>query len=289
MEWTRYLQKPTYWLLALGVALATLHLTILDRAGEPNLMSLSILLWLAIASLLWDKRHQLHLESDLVSTLVGFTLIMLVLSRGLAPSGYHLRISPFVSGFGLALMASGVKGLWDYWKELLILGLLVIYSPLANFLQAIDLPVITAKASTFLLWITGFNAVREGVFINLPTGKVEVYGACSGIDSILLMLSIAVLFFLLIPIKPIQRIVCLVLAVFLGFVVNAARVSLMAVLVASRDMDAFDYWHGKDGSLIFSVIGVALFGLFCWFAYIRSFTTSDDSSENKLNDDLQNE
>ncbi|GFE68551.1 cyanoexosortase A [Chroococcus sp. FPU101] len=282
MEWTRYLQKPTYWLLALGVALATLHLTILDRAGEPNLMSLSILLWLAIGSLLWDKRHNLHLESDLVSTLVGFSLIMLILCRGLAPTGYHLKISPFVSGFGLALMASGVKRLLDYWKELLILGLLVLYSPLANVLQAINLPLITAKASTFLLWLTGFKVYREGVFINLPTGKVEVYGACSGIDSILLMLCIAVLFFLLIPIKTIQRIVCIGLAIFLGFIVNAARVSLMAILVASRDMEAFDYWHGKDGSLIFSVIGVALFGLFCWLAYVRNMANLADSTKEEV-------
>lgn len=282
MEWTRYLQKPTYWLLALGVALATLHLTILDRAGEPNLMSLSILLWLAIGSLLWDKRHNLYLESDLVSTLVGFSLIMLILCRGLAPTGYHLKISPFVSGFGLALMASGVKRLLDYWKELLILGLLVLYSPFSNFLQAINLPLITAKASTFLLWLSGFKVYREGVFINLPTGKVEVYGACSGIDSILLMLCIAVLFFLLIPIKPIQRIVCIGLAVFIGFMINAARVSLMAILVASSDMKAFDYWHGKDGSLIFSVIGVVLFGLFCWLAYIRPIANLADSTKEEV-------
>ncbi|PSF37980.1 cyanoexosortase A [Aphanothece hegewaldii CCALA 016] len=273
MEWTKYLQKSTYWLLALGVALATLHLTILDRSSEPNLMSLSILLWLAIGSLLWDKRHNLHLESDFVSTLVGFSLIMLILLRGLAPSGYHLKISPFVSGVGLALMASGVKRLYDYWKELLILGLLVLYTPFANILQAIDLPLLTAKVSTFILWFNGFNVYREGVNINLPTGKVEVYGACSGIDSILLMFNIAVLFFLLIPIKPIQRIVCLVLAIILGFIVNAFRVALMAILVAARNTEAFEYWHGNDGSLIFSVIGVVLFGLFCWFAYVRPFAT----------------
>lgn len=279
MEWTKYLQKPTYWLLALGVALATLHLTILDRSGEPNLMSLSILLWLAIGSLLWDKRHNLHLESDPVSTLVGFSLIMLILFRGLAPSGYHLKISPFVSGVGLALMASGVKRLSDYWKELLILGLLVLYSPFANFLQAIDLPVLTAKASTFLLWITGFQAYREGVNINLPTGKVEVYGACSGIDSILLMFSIAVLFFLLIPISNIQKIVCLVLAVFLGFIINAFRVALMAILVAAKNTEAFEYWHGNDGSLLFSVIGVGIFGLFCWFAYVRTFANLANSTK----------
>lgn len=279
MEWVKYLQKPTYWLLALGVALSTLHLTILDRSGEHNLMSLSILFWLAIGSLLWDKRYSLKLESDTVSTLVGFSLIMLILFRGLAPSGYHLRISPFVSAVGLALMASGVKRLHHYWKELFILSLLVLYTPVTNFLQAIDLPLLTAKVSTFMLWIAGFQAYREGVFINLPTGKVEVYGACSGIESIFLMLSIGILFFLLIPIGHLQKAICLVLAVFLGFVVNCVRVAIMALLVASRNMEAFDYWHGKDGSLIFSVISVAIFGLFCWFMYVRPLAHLTNSTE----------
>jgi cyanoexosortase A len=279
MEWTKYLQKPTYWLLALAVALALLHLTVLDRSDAPNLMSLSILLWLAIGSLLWDRRYDLKLESDPISTLVGFSLIVLILARGLAPSGYHLNLSPFVSAVGLALMASGVKRLLDYWKELLILGLLVLYTPVANFLQAIDLPLFTAKASTSILWLLGYQVYREGVTIDLPTGKVEVYGACSGIDSILLMLCIAILFFLLIPIEPLQRVVCLLLAGCLGFLINACRVALMAILVASRNTESFDYWHGDDGSLIFSVLAVGLFGVFCWFAYVRSLATLAHSNK----------
>jgi exosortase/archaeosortase family protein len=44
----------------------------------------------------------------------------------------------------------------------------------------------------------------------------------------------------------------------------------MAILVAQQQMAAFDYWHEGDGSLVFSLIAVLLFGLFCWFLLGRT-------------------
>jgi cyanoexosortase A len=176
-------------------------------------------------------------------------------------------------------MASGIKRLRFYWKELLILTLLALHNLFASFLQAIDLPLLTAKFGAFSLWLTGFNAYREGVIIALPTGKVEVYGACSGVESILLMVFIACLFLLLFPLSRLQQVVCLFLAACLGFAVNGVRVALMAILVAYSNQEAFKYWHGDDGSLIFAMIAVALFGLFCWFAYVRNFNSTSHSGD----------
>lgn len=62
-----------------------------------------------------------------------------------------------------------------------------------------------------------------------------------------------------------QKLFIPVVAATVGFVVNGIRVALMAVLVAKGDKGAFAYWHEGDGSLIFSLIAVALFFLFCWF------------------------
>jgi cyanoexosortase A len=269
VDWPKLLQEPTSWLLALTVTLAALHLTILDFSGQPNLMSISLLMWLAIASLLWDKRQTLNLNSGAFSSALGATLIALVLLRSISPAGYHLYASPLISGIGLALMASGIKGLRHYGKELFILTLLALYSQFSAILNAIDLPTLTAKFGNFALLLSGFPAYRDGVIIALPTGKVEVYGACSGVESIILMLYIACLFLLLIPLGRLQQLICLGVAVLLGFVTNGVRVALMAWLVAYANQEAFNYWHGDDGSLIFAIIAVGIFGLFCWFAYVR--------------------
>lgn len=279
MNWFKQIRQPDYWLLGLAVALVALHIAYLYRANEPNLMSLSLLLWLGIASSVWDRRDKLKLDSGTFSTFLGASLIAVVLLRSLSPAGYHTRISPFVSGLGLCLMASGVKRLRDYWRELLILSLLIFYPVMAGFLQAINLSSLTAQFSTFMLWMSGFNASREGLSILMPTGRVEVYGACSGIDSMILMSCISVLFMLMVPLNRLQQAICITVAIALGFIINGVRVSILAILVAYSQRSAFTYWHGGDGSFIFATVAVFLFGMFCWWAYVRHLTVSSNSGE----------
>lgn len=279
MDWLQKLQKPNYWLVAIAAALAALHLTILDRADQPNLLAISILFWLAIASLVWDKREDLKLESGVFSSCFGVSLIVLVILRSISPAGYHVLISPFLSGLGLCLMASGIKRLYDYWKELLILGLLLLYPVLVGILKAVDLPIITAKFAASTLWAAGFQAYREGLFIILPTGRVEVYEACSGVEAIILMLYVAILFLLMIPISKVQSFICVILAALLGFIINGLRVGLLAILVAYNQNKAFEYWHGGDGGFVFSMISVFLFGMFCWLAYVRKLSVASDVGE----------
>jgi exosortase/archaeosortase family protein len=67
--------------------------------------------------------------------------------------------------------------------------------------------------------------------------------------------------------------------VLLGFIVNGIRVALMAILVASSNKSAFTYWHGGDGSLIFAIISMVLFGIFCWFAYVRNPDLTSDAGD----------
>ncbi|ACK73633.1 conserved hypothetical protein [Gloeothece citriformis PCC 7424] len=286
MDWLRQLQKPNYWLLGLTAAIASLHLVILDQSSDQNLFSMSLLLWLAIASLLWDKRDQLKLDSGILPTLVGIGLIALVLLRSISPSGYQVYFSPFICGIALCLMASGVKQLHQYWKEILILGLFVLYPVFDKFLTAINLAKITAIFSTFFLWIAGYDVHREGVFIALPTGKVEVLGGCAGIEIVILMFSTAVLFLLMFPQNYRQKLICLIIAPAIGFIINAIRISILTLIVGYSDKETFNYWHGDDGALVFSMMSVLLFGVFCWFFYIRK-DISDPKPEVLLKDDLQ--
>ncbi|WP_448561996.1 cyanoexosortase A [Trichothermofontia sp.] len=262
-------RMPQYWLLGIGAALLTLNLTFLLRVEDSELLGTVGLLWLAIGMLLWEKHQQLSLESSLGATVVGALLIALVLVRSLAPDGYHLRISPFISFLGLALMASGFRGIRQFWKELFILGLLLVSRAVIGLFEMMNLALMTAKAAAFMLWYSGFDVVREGVFITLPRGRVEVYGACSGQSSLLQMLLISVLFLLMVPLRWSQRLLCVGVALLIGFLVNAGRVALLAVLVANARQAAFDYWHTEGGSLFFSVISVLLFGVFCWLAFLR--------------------
>jgi len=277
------LQKPTFWLLGTGTTMMVLHLTLLSRSGDAELseelFATYVLLWFAVGSFVWERRHTLALQSGSTATTIGGGLLLglLLLSSALPTSGSFLRGFPFVMILGMGLLASGSRGLAQYWKELLIFGLLMLNPLFKLGLDLINLPKVTAQAAAFMLWYTGFDVRLDGLSLLLPTGRVDVYGACSGVSSMLQMLYISVLFVLMFSLPVVQQLLSVSLAVLIGFLVNAARVALMAVLVAFSQKSAFEYWHTGDGSLIFATIAVGLFGLFCWIAFLRTSPSLSDA------------
>ena len=281
LDWTKSLQKIEYWLVALSCGLVVLHLTLIDKSQNENLFSTATLTWLTIGSLLWDRRKKLILESDTASTFVGMVLVVLTIIRNLSTTDSSLRLFPLIAGVGIILIASGFKSLKSYGKEIILLGLLLFLRLVTIALNAFDLPLLTAKVSAFMLWFVGFDVVRQGVVIALPTGRVEVYGACSGVESIVLMLCIAILFFFLISISHWQKVICIAIAVVLGFMVNAFRVALLAFLVDIQQPKAFEYWHSDDGSLSFAIVSVFMFGIFCWLVYVRHLNPSSAMEKGK--------
>jgi cyanoexosortase A len=272
MDWSQTLKEPKYWLLALITALAAIHLTLLSRVDNSELFATCLLFWIAAGSLVYDRYQTLNLESTPAASVLGALIVIGMMVRvGLSPdSASSAWAFPLVTGLGVGLLASGFKGLRQYWREFIIFGLLALYPLLRLTLEAIDLSEITAKAAAFMLWYSGFAVRLQGVFLVMPNSRVEVYGACSGIQSILQLLSISVLFLLMFPVRShLQKVICVVAAVVIGFVVNALRVALMAILNNAGDKNAFDYWHEGQGSLIFSAIAVLVFGVFCWFFFLR--------------------
>ncbi|NJK39109.1 MAG: cyanoexosortase A [Oscillatoriales cyanobacterium RM1_1_9] len=262
---TQPLKTPDFWLLAIGSGLMAMHMTLAWRADEANIFGTGLLFWAAVASMIWQRREQLKLNSSLGASLLGLSLIAILLlkSASIPLGGKFLAVMPVMSGLGLALMASGFWGLRQYWGELLALFFLGAPKLLEPWLY--DPSPLTARTSAFLLWYGGFEArLRNRVFIDLPQGGVEVYSACSGIETVIHLLGVAFLYILMFPTTRIQKIVIPLVAGTLGFVVNAIRVGVMAILVAGKQEEAFDYWHHGEGSLLFSILAVLLFGGFCW-------------------------
>lgn len=263
------LRNPEIWLLGIAATLTVIQLHLVWLSRRYELIEPSFLCWGAAWFLVWKRRNALALESGVAASCVGFSIVLWVLIRSASLSGYDsfLRFSPFVSALGLALLASGFKGCKQYLKELLALGMIVVFSP--SLVLAIDLSPMTAGFASNLLWYLGYRVSQQGLNIILPTGVVEVYRGCSGMNSVLQLLTLGFLFLILFPTKWVYRILVPIVAVTIAFIVNGVRVALMAVLFDPVNRSAFNYWHLGDGSLIFAMIAVALFGLFCYFLPIQ--------------------
>ncbi|MGJ5673760.1 MAG: cyanoexosortase A [Nostochopsis sp.] len=260
------LDHPHFWLLMIGSGLIAIHLTLSWRSENSNLFSTSFLFWAAVSFLIWEKQDNLSLESGILPSLLGLSLIWMALlkSASMTSFGGFLYALPFISGLGLALIASGFRGLKQYTGELITLFFINVPKLLPEWV-IYKLTLLTAKLSAFILWYTGFEVTLSGINVYLPNGSVEVLSGCSGLESISQMLGLAILFLLMFPQNWQQKILVPLVAATVGFIVNSGRVALMTVIVAKDNMDAFDYWHSGNGSLLFSIISVLIFGLFCRF------------------------
>ncbi|GJD17896.1 unknown protein [Rivularia sp. IAM M-261] len=251
-------------LLGIGASLIVIQLGVTSKIDSSNIFGTSLVFLAAVSSLIWDKRNKLTLESAFLPSVCGLVLIGFVYLLGLFTinSTFLWYLAPLVSAFGLALLASGFKGLKQYQGELLALLCLAASIVLPKFI--FDISPLTAKFSAFVLWCGGFKFTLAGQKILTPTGGIEVYSGCSGIELVIQMVGFAVVFLLMFNLNLKQKVITLIVAPFMGFIVNGVRVALMALIVVYGDQQSFKYWHDGDGSLIFSTIAVVLFGLFCW-------------------------
>ena len=190
INWLKHIQEPKYWLLGIASGLIALHLTLTSRTNDTDLFGTMLLFWGVVAFLIWERHESLTFESGIFASFFGASLIAFILLKISSISGYDffIRASPLLIGISLALLASGTKGLKQYWQELLILAYTAIPPGLIGVF--VNVALLTAKFSAFILHYLGFEVLRQGVFLILEKGSVEVYHGCSGVNAILQLLGI---------------------------------------------------------------------------------------------------
>lgn len=264
----------------IGMGLIVLHLILLWKLTEQtDQLGLSLLFWGVIGFRLWQRRHSLSLDSNWICSGIGLLLIALLLIKSIFlfwVETSFLRILPGLSAVSLGLLASGWR-LWQFWREFLLL--LPLMLPKGLVLQSLEtcigLPMQTMSAqfSTFVLHYLGFTVQRQGIHIVLPNGVVEVMFGCTGIPALFLLLQLGLLFVAYCPLTSRQRIQICFAATGIAFSFSTLRIAFLALIVS--EPQSFSYWHGSQGSQIFSSIAIVLFSWFC-----HSVSAQTNSSPN---------
>lgn len=262
------LTQARFWLLGIAAGIVTLHLTLVWQLDSDQLLSNSLLLWSGVCYLVWQQRSQFHPLSLpplkptpwCLSRTLGLLPIAFILVRSLTlPNGNFLAVFPLLGAIGLALLAAGLGGLRQFWRELLILSCLALPN-LLFLVMSFDISVTTARFTAYLLWYSGWPVMLEGALLYLGEGAVNVAGGCSGQEQMFHLMGIGVMAVLIFPFRSRWRWGMVPGAIAIAFVINAVRVYLMTLLVAAGNQAGFEYWHDGSGSLIFSMISVGLFG-----------------------------
>ena len=209
------------------------------------------------AYLVWEKRETLR-GIKIVPSWNGIALIILglvILLLGVYGSELFLsRVSLIILLVGLVLCFGGQQLLKELRFALLVL-LLAIPIPALVFNQiTFPLQILASKMASALLPLFGVPVLREGNVIELPSMKLEVAEACSGIRSLMSLFTLAVFYGYFLEKSIWRRSVLVLASIPIAIAANAVRILGTGLCVQYWDPDkALGFFHEFSGWVIFLV------------------------------------
>jgi len=273
-----FVKSDRLWLSSSLLGLAMLYLSLIWKTtGDVDQLTTSTVFWGAIIWLLWRKRSILQFRSQPVSSFIGLLFLALILSKITTLFWFEstlLPLFPLSSAIALALIASGFGGMIQYRRELFFAWFLFFpEGVIGHFIDNIvQITILNAKFASYFLYYIGFNVVSQGnqVILSLPElgeFKAIVDYPCAGIPMILLMLKLALLLISFASMSRQERWIIPLFAIACGFLLGVIRVCILTLLIPNPTR--FDYWHGAQGSQIFSTLAITIFAGFCYWILER--------------------
>jgi len=224
------------------------------------------------AFVVWQERERLARIAPQPSwagiVVIGTGLGMLVVGR--------LGAELFLDRFSLLLVLAGVVILFLGWKSFRAVLfpwaflLLMIPIPTILFNQiTFPLQLLASKVAAALLPLLGVPILREGNVINLPSMALEVAEACSGIRSLMSLVTLAIIYGYLMEKRLWIRWLLAFASVPIAVMANSIRIIGTGLLVQYWDPEkAEGYFHASWGWIIFVISLVMLYLLHSLVRYL---------------------
>lgn len=215
------------------------------------------------AYLVWTNRKTL-IETELAPTWSGIAVVALglaVLLLGVYGAELFLsRISFVILLAGLVLGFGGPQLLKELRFVLLVL-LLAIPIPSIMFNEiTLPLQTLASKLASGLLPLFGVPVLREGNIIELPSMKLEVAEACSGIRSLMSLFTLAIFYGYFLEKTFLRRALLALASIPIAIAANAVRIVGTGLCVQYWDPDkALGFFHEFSGWVMFLVSLCCLF------------------------------
>ena len=260
---------PWWQAAALALLTAWLYRSILARLfaqwmNDPN-FSHGIFVPAFALFVLWQNRSQLQ-SIEPAPSWAGLPLLvcaLVTLTLGvLGAELFFSRVSLLMLLAGLIILFGG----WHIFRAVLFpWAFLILMIPIPALLfQQITFPLqmLASKVASGLLPLLGVPVLRQGNLIVLPAMPLEVAEACSGIRSLLSLVTLAIIYGYLMDNRKWVRVLLVLSAVPIAVAANSLRIVGTGLLVQYWDPDrAQGFFHTFSGWLIFVVSLIMLFGV----------------------------
>ncbi len=211
--------------------------------------------------IIWQLRDKLmavplrpHWSGVLLITW-GFCQLMLGF---LGAEFFVMRTALLVTILGVVVAVCG----WPMVKAMsfpLFLLLFMIRIPQLIYGQVtFPLQLFASQVAEYTLGAVGIAVLREGNILELPSQRLSVVEACSGIRSLLSLSFLSLVYGYFFDERPWMKWALLVATVPIAIIANAARVSLTGILSEFNKELATGVYHTFEGWVVFMVALVAL-------------------------------
>ena len=218
-----------------------------------------------ILYMVWSRRAVFQ-ENQIRYPAVG--LVLLVVSTLFYPIALLsqmrtvIAFSMFLTVIGAIVYLAGAKTLKELYTPLLLLVMLI---PVPNqfFIQiTFPLQLKVSQISEVLVQFFEVAIFREGNVMNIPGRSFEVVRACSGLRSMIVLVTLSVIMGYFMLQKLSSKLILVVASVPTAIFVNIIRVTGMILLFHYYKLDLSNgVLHTATGLLIFSIAMLTLFAL----------------------------
>jgi exosortase len=166
----------------------------------------------------------------------------------------NMRVSFVLTLIGLVLLLFGKQVARILAFPLLFLFLMVPLPQSLVNVVAFPLQLIAADAATGILYLLRIPALREGNIIHLATTQLFVEEACSGLRSLMALVTLGVIFAYFFRKTLAERVIIVASAIPIAILVNTFRVALTGVLTHHIGQEAAGGWiHQTEGMFTFAI------------------------------------
>lgn len=255
------------WLAGLSVLFLVLYGPILESLilnwwKDPN-YGHGFLVPVFAGYVFWKQRERLakiSLKPSNFGFLVMVAAIALLLLGSLGAELFTSRFSMLVLVAGCVLFLGG----WRFLRAITFpLGFLILMIPIPTIIYnqiTFPLQLLASRFATFWLQLINVPVLREGNLIILPNYTLEVVDACSGIRSLMTLITLAIAYGYLTERRLWVRWLLVILMVPIAIVSNAIRIMGAGLLTFRYGPSmAEGFFHEFSGWVIFVAALILMF------------------------------
>lgn len=267
------LQRREWILLFIGACLfVVLYVPVLTRLvsqwlSDPNYRH-GIIIPFVSAFIIWRKRDELRgLPAD-GAAVPGVILILaaaaLLVGGTAASELFTTRISLPVFLIGVSFLLLGKAFTTTLAFPLLFLFMMVPLPYIIYYKLTFPLQLFSARLSAGILDLLQINVIRKGNIIHLPNYSLEVIAACSGLRSLMTMITLALIFAAFSDLSNTRKALIVAWALPAAIAANTIRLVVTAIgayTVSGSFADGI--LHDISGLIVFFA-GFLMLALFAW-------------------------